>query len=167
MNWVRTGRICLPFSLSPADTWQGGEYKFGVKVDTRSFNDAPKEILTGVSQLTWAQAKAIQLLKGKLHDDNMNYSKESMSLKPETFNELLSLGYFEESRIKVSTWLSLTFCRKIKTKPEISSTMMEKKNLALQLHHFHSVRPPSWNSEQRPRIKLVPKETADMEISPL
>jgi hypothetical protein len=85
---------------------QGAHYKYGVFVDTTGFDEAPEEILRGVSQLTWAQEQAIISTSQKLHEDDAVFSGKSMSLKSEPFNELLSLGYFESSAISVSVMLS-------------------------------------------------------------
>lgn len=80
---------------------QGAHYKFGVNVSTTGFADAPTEILRSVSQLSWAQERAIDTVKEKFEEDRIDYCAESMSLKSEAFNELLSLGYFESSVINV------------------------------------------------------------------
>jgi hypothetical protein len=73
-----------------------------VVVETTAFDEAPEPILRGVSQLSWAQEQAINATKEKFEHDSIKYSSESMSLKSESFNELLSLGYFESSVISVS-----------------------------------------------------------------
>lgn len=80
---------------------QGAFYKFGVFVETTSFADAPIEIHRGVSQLSWAQEQAVMAVKSIVVEEDTDYSADSMSLKSETFNELLSLGYFESSVINV------------------------------------------------------------------
>ncbi|KAI1873938.1 uncharacterized protein JN550_003207 [Neoarthrinium moseri] len=78
-----------------ASNW-GAPYKFGVMVDTTGFDEAPEEILRGVSQLTWAQGQIINAIDQKIQDDSIQYAATSMSLRSEPFNELLSLGYFED-----------------------------------------------------------------------
>ncbi|KAK6199672.1 hypothetical protein LQW54_009990 [Pestalotiopsis sp. IQ-011] len=77
----------------------GAPYKFGVAVDTTAFSDAPEPILRGVAQLSWAQEKSIQKTRELFEKETIGYSKDSMSLKSENFNELLALGYFESSTI--------------------------------------------------------------------
>ncbi|KAK6085320.1 hypothetical protein SCUP234_02868 [Seiridium cupressi] len=91
---TRYEKLCSHF----ASNW-GAPYKFGVFVDTTAFADAPEPILRSVSQLTWAQKEAIVATKERFLQDGTRCSAESMSLKSETFNELLSLGYFESSKI--------------------------------------------------------------------
>lgn len=69
---------------------QGAKYKYGVKQLSTSFEQAPDVILKTVKRLTWA---------GRLTVSNNLESFGSF----EPFNECLSIGYFEGSRINVST----------------------------------------------------------------
>ncbi|KAK8070945.1 hypothetical protein PG997_011148 [Apiospora hydei] len=71
----------------------GAFYKFGVFVNSVGFKDAPAPILAGLAQLDWAQSLGITHL---IVDRPLG---KSMSLKSKKFNELLALGYFEESTI--------------------------------------------------------------------
>ncbi|KAK8040511.1 hypothetical protein PG991_000299 [Apiospora marii] len=77
----------------------GAFYKFGVFVDSVGFEDAPGTILKGLAQLDWAQSLGITHLSEFIRKLPVDYSDTSMSLKPETFNELLALGYFQGSKI--------------------------------------------------------------------
>ncbi|KAH6651887.1 hypothetical protein BKA67DRAFT_693119 [Truncatella angustata] len=94
----QTGRKREQLTNHFASNW-GAEYEFGVHVDTKGFSDAPKEILTVASQLSWAQAQVMKLVKKKFLESKIDYLKQSMSLESEDFNEVLSLAYFANSAI--------------------------------------------------------------------
>lgn len=61
-------------------------YKYVVDVDSKPFADAPGPIFQALNRLTWAGRKTV--------DDG--------TFKP--FNELLTLGYFEQQKIGVRRW---------------------------------------------------------------
>lgn len=65
---------------------QGVPYKYVVSVDSKAFSDAPAEILTALSRLSWATEKAVTRVGGQYQPPN----------------ELLALGYFEQMKIGVS-----------------------------------------------------------------
>lgn len=65
-----------------AANW-GAPYKYGVAVLSRGFDEAPPVIIKAVKRLTWAGNQAVS--------ENLEPFKD--------FNELLSIGYFEESSI--------------------------------------------------------------------
>lgn len=85
-----------------AQNW-GARYKFGVSVQSKGFDEAPDAILQAVQRLKWAGQTAVPmaaqfiestgLTGADIHDANVD------------FNECLSLGYMEEDRIKVSSYL--------------------------------------------------------------
>jgi hypothetical protein len=64
----------------------GMPYKYVVSVDSKGFDEAPKDILRALGRLSWATEKAVMSPRDKY-------------LPP---NELLMLGYFEEMKIGVS-----------------------------------------------------------------
>lgn len=59
-------------------------YKYVVAVDSKGFREAPKEILRALHRLTWAGEQSVT-------DGSFN-----------KFNELLTVGYFEEQKMGVS-----------------------------------------------------------------
>ncbi|ORY67655.1 uncharacterized protein BCR38DRAFT_338511 [Pseudomassariella vexata] len=73
----------------------GAFYKFGVLVETNGFAEAPEPILRGQAQLDWAHKETISAMKELFEAEEIEYCEDSMTLEPHTFNELLSLGYFE------------------------------------------------------------------------
>jgi hypothetical protein len=68
-------------------TVQGAPYKYGVRQLSKSFEEAPAVILKAIKRLTWAGEHAL--------------TGEFESFKQ--FNECLSIGYFENTKIGVST----------------------------------------------------------------
>ena len=66
---------------------QGAPYKYGVPQASKSFADAPSVIIKTVKRLTWAAELALSSSKFE---------------KFVPFNELLSIGYFENTHIGVS-----------------------------------------------------------------
>ncbi|KAK7974121.1 hypothetical protein PG989_015969 [Apiospora arundinis] len=77
----------------------GAFYKFGVFVDSVGFKHAPDIIRACLAQLDWAQSLGITHASEFIQELGTDYSRESMSLTSEKFNELLALGYFEGSKI--------------------------------------------------------------------
>jgi hypothetical protein len=73
-----------------AANW-GAPYKYGVNVESKAFKDAPKVIVKALKRLTWA---GHQVVTETLEESFMD------------FNELLSIGYFEETKIGVSSALA-------------------------------------------------------------
>lgn len=59
-------------------------YKYVVAVDSKSFGEAPKAILRALHRLTWAGEQAVT---------DGTFQK---------FNELLTVGYFQEQKMGVS-----------------------------------------------------------------
>ena len=66
---------------------QGAPYKYGVKQVSKGFDEAPTVILKAIKRLTWAGQHAV--------------TGEFESFQP--FNECLSIGYFENTKIGAST----------------------------------------------------------------
>ncbi len=64
-------------------------YKYVVDVDSKSFSEAPPVILNALNRLTWAGQQSNGV--GQFQN----------------YNELLTLGYFEEQKIGVSDGLEL------------------------------------------------------------
>ncbi|KAK8005237.1 hypothetical protein PG990_011274 [Apiospora arundinis] len=77
----------------------GAFYKFGVFVNSVGFKHAPDIIRACLAQLDWAQSLGITHASEFIQELETDYSRESMSLTSEKFNELLALGYFEGSKI--------------------------------------------------------------------
>lgn len=63
---------------------QGMPYEYVVATDTKAFSDAPPAVMTALESLEWAAARAVE--------DNSF----------EIFNELLAVGYFQDSKMGVS-----------------------------------------------------------------
>ena len=70
-------------------------YKYVVDVDSKGFNEAPDPILRALHRLTWAGEQAVT---------DGTFRK---------FNELLTVGYFEDQKMGVS-------CRGVAPRPGIS-----------------------------------------------
>lgn len=70
-------------------------YKYVVSVDSKSFNEAPDEILRALGRLSWATEKAVP--------------PDECFHPP---NELLALGYFEDMKIGASLNLSVSLAWK-------------------------------------------------------
>ncbi len=62
---------------------QGMPYKYVVDVDSKPFAEAPMPIINALHRLTWAGQKTVN----------------NGTFQP--FNELLTLGYFEQQKIGV------------------------------------------------------------------
>ena len=69
--------------------FKGAPYKYGVSQVSKGFDEAPHVILKAVTRLTWAGKQAADSRLERFH----------------SFNELLSIGYFEGTRIGVSAAL--------------------------------------------------------------
>jgi hypothetical protein len=64
---------------------KGAPYKYGVSVLSKGFDEAPEVIIKALKRLTWAGQQTV-----------------TEKLEPfQPFNELLSLGYFEDTSIGV------------------------------------------------------------------
>jgi hypothetical protein len=70
---------------------KGMPYKYVVSVDSKGFDQAPSEIMQALGRLTWATEQAVTAAGDEF-------------LPP---NELLTLAYFEDMSIGVSTVLML------------------------------------------------------------
>jgi hypothetical protein len=58
-------------------------YKYVVATETKAFRDSPPALMTTIHRLNWAARQAVE-----------NF---------EAFNEILSVGYFEQGKMGVST----------------------------------------------------------------
>lgn len=61
-------------------------YKYVVAVDSKSFREAPREVLRALHRLTWAGEQCVT---------DGSFRK---------FNELLTVGYFQEQKMGVSRY---------------------------------------------------------------
>jgi len=75
-----------------ANRFQGAPYKYSVAQDSTNFQQAPRVLINVLKRLTWAGRNAVQAVAGTNKGDN--------EFKP--FNEILSIGYIEESKMGVS-----------------------------------------------------------------
>ncbi|TAQ86624.1 hypothetical protein B7494_g5055 [Chlorociboria aeruginascens] len=100
----------------------GAPYKYGVSTMTRAFSEAPPVILKALKRLTWAGEQAVTSKLEPFH----------------AFNELLTIGYFEETHIgyhddgestlgptvaTLSLGSSATMCFRPKARSGIGSTI--------------------------------------------
>ncbi|OTB03923.1 hypothetical protein M426DRAFT_23247 [Hypoxylon sp. CI-4A] len=78
----------------------GAPYKFGVVVKTTSgFQDAPGPILETLKRITWGGEAAVEKSTKLIEKENINVPDNAIPADFEPYNELLILGYFENSKI--------------------------------------------------------------------
>jgi hypothetical protein len=81
----------------------GARYKFGVRVQSKPFSDAPDFILAALQRLTWAANQAVDVTTAHAqgYDRTLNPNLPPTQMG-NNFNELLALGYRETDLINVS-----------------------------------------------------------------
>jgi hypothetical protein len=101
---------------------QGAPYKYSVAQNSTGFEHAKPAIINALKRLTWAGREAVAAVTD---------SDEGKDFKP--FNEMLSVGYFENSHMGVSSIGLIALSLRLFA-DNSSTTMMVSPQLAQLLH---------------------------------
>ncbi|KAI0154213.1 hypothetical protein GGR57DRAFT_119943 [Xylariaceae sp. FL1272] len=78
----------------------GAPYKFGVVVEnSTSLEEAREPVLEGMSRLHWLSDAGVALVNDDIEENNRDVDHESIAAKHDEYNEVLFLGYHENSQI--------------------------------------------------------------------
>ena len=83
------------------DSRQGAPYKFGVKVRSKAFSEAPEPVMRALHMVLWAAKAAVDMTAKNLGTRGEDTHENVPLTQVKEFNEMLALGYMKEDRISV------------------------------------------------------------------